>query len=178
MRALLLLAFLALAGGCRPRDLTFASVPWGSGAEEVSKGMAERGFSFLSVVNERGDHLYAGTYAGRRAVLVARMAEGRLAKVEIGLQPEAGEERLAAFASVEEFLAAEYGGERGTVRIDEAGDAEWREPPPGAPRRSVWSRTTPEGESYLILEDRPELAIVVSFESPAWHREYLRRRSP
>lgn len=176
MRALLLLLLVVSTTGCEPRDLTFASLPWGLEAAEVRDRMAERGFSFVAVANDRGDQLYAGRFAGHRAVLVTRMGAGRLAKLEIGVQPEPGEERVALFASLEERLEAEYGSTRGTARLEE-GAAGWLDAAGGAPaRRRVWSRGGARGESYLILEDRPELAIVVAFESPAWHAEFLRRQ--
>lgn len=173
---LLLLLTLPLLGACEPRALTFAAIPWETEAVEVRRLMAERGFTFLAEANERGDHLYAGSYAGQRAVVVARMAEGRLAKLEIGLKPPAGEE-LSLFQSLRTRLAEEYGGESGTVlREDGAPGEGWqRAASPLLDRRSVWSRTTRAGEYYLILENRPDLAVVVSFESPAWHWEFLRR---
>lgn len=178
MRTRLLLLFVPLLVSCQAADLTFAAIPWGSPAEEVRGRMAEQGYDFLAEVNERGDHLYAGSYIGRRAAVVARMAEGRLVKFEVGLKPDEGEER-ALFREVEARLAEQYGSGRGTV-LREGGDPAkgWRAAPVGEfVARSVWSREAADGESYLILENRPELAVVISFESPAWHAEYLRRES-
>lgn len=173
----LLLLSLPILGGCEPRALTFAAIPWDTEQAEIREIMAERGFTFLAEANPRGDHLYAGSYAGHRAVVVARMAEGRLAKLEIGLKPPPGEE-LALFRDLQERLGQEYGEESGTVLREDGTPAEgWRSVPANLlRRRSVWTRTTRAGEYYLILENRPELAVVVSFESPAWHWEFLRRQ--
>lgn len=163
-----LLTTLSLALlGCGSGELAFAGIPWESEAAEVRGMMAQRGFEFLSTANHHGDELYAGVYAGRRAVAVARLAEGRLVKLEIALQPETG-----LFRAMEDRLGTLYGDRRGIARVE---GAQWS-PGPGIPsRRSAWSRGSGAGESFLILEDRPDLGIVISFESPAWYAEFERR---
>jgi hypothetical protein len=172
MRTVLLLVLVAMLAGCRARELTFASIPWGSEAAEVERRMAERDFKLLGRPAPHGDQLYAGTYVGRPAVVVARMAAGRVVKFEVALQAPQ-EDRAVLFRSVESLLTDEYGGLGGAAPQEEETGPEAAL---ATPRRSVWSRRGPGGESYLILEDRPELAVVIAFESPAWHREFLRRR--
>lgn len=171
MRTVLLLILVASLAGCRARELTFASIPWGTDAAEVERRMVEREFKLLGRPAPHGDHLYAGTFAGRPAVVVARMAEGRVVKFEVALQAPQ-EERASLFRAVESQLAEEYGGLGGAAHREDPGSVTLAP----VPRRSVWSREGSGGESYLILEDRPELAVVIAFESPAWHREFLRRR--
>ena len=169
LRHLPLLALPLALLGCAAGELAFAGIPWESEAAEVRGMMAQRGFEFLSAANHHGDELYAGIYAGRRAVAVARLAEGRLVKLEIALQPETG-----LFRAMEDRLGTRYGDRSGIARVE---DAQWGPGPGVRGRRSAWSLGSGAGESFLILEDRPDLGIVISFESPAWHAEFERRHS-
>ena len=161
---------------------SYADIPWGASKETVKRTLVQRGYAFLKT-DEDGDLQFDGEISNTKARIVAIFARDRLVKSGVLIATPDNKAR-EVFCDMRETLLRKYGApssdfhfftspyyegdgfEDQAIRLGKATFAVY------------WHRDAPEGgQNSISLSITDALSVIVSYESPAWHQEYERRKT-
>lgn len=177
--SLLAVLFVGLVSSVVP-SIRFADIPWGADGPTLTREMQARQFTLVKV-DADGDYLFEGHVMNHRAVVLAFMAEGRLAKVTVSLATP-GREARAAYDEAKRTLTTQYGSPEAREEFEwpyEAGDGyeEQAIRTGKATILSFWRNGASEGREGVGLEITSRLTVRLFYESAGWAAEAQRRQA-
>jgi len=162
---------------------TFASLPWGASTAAVKQGMSEQGLAFTKI-DEDGDLNFKGTLVGYSATAAALMnPAGQLVKTIVLIYVDDAKSRQE-YRAMKDVLTTKYGAPSDCFEYFKSPYKEGDGYEEQAIKLSkgvfmcFWGDPShAAGNSSMSLQITTKLNLELTYEGPAWHTEYERRKA-